>query len=105
MCKKLPVDKFKWSKNLSVYTEHAIKNYDGNNDYGALLEVDVECPKELASKQRDLQLLPERRKINKVEKLVTTLEDKKNYVVHISALKEALNHGLKLKKVHRVITF
>ena len=105
MCKKLPVGKFKWSKNLSVYTEHAIKNYDDKNYYGALLEVDVECPKELASKQRDLQLLPERRKINKVEKLVTTQDDKENYVVHISALKQALNHGLKLKKVHRVITF
>ena len=26
-------------------------------------------------------------------------------MVHISALKQALNHGLKLKKVHRVITF
>ena len=105
MCKKLPVGKFKWSKNLSIYIEHAIKNYDDNNDYGALLEVDVEYPKELANKHRDLPFLPERRKINKVEKLFTTLEDKERYVVHISALKQALNHGLKLKKVHRVITF
>ena len=29
----------------------------------------------------------------------------KNYVVHIRALKQALNHGLVLKKVHRVIQF
>ena len=87
MCKKLPVGKFKWSKNLSIYTEHAIKNYDDNNDYGALVEVDVQYPKELVSKNRDLPFLPERRKINKVEKLVTTLEDKERYVVHISALK------------------
>ena len=28
-----------------------------------------------------------------------------NYVVHIRALKQALNHGLILKKVHRVIQF
>ena len=28
-----------------------------------------------------------------------------NYVDHISSLKQALNHGLKLKKVHREITF
>ena len=33
------------------------------------------------------------------------LHDKKKYVVHISILKQALNHGLKLKKVHRVIEF
>ena len=45
MCKKLPVGKFKWSKNLSIYTDHAIKNYDDNNDYDALLEVDAQYPK------------------------------------------------------------
>ena len=33
------------------------------------------------------------------------LHDKKKYVVHISILKQALNHELKLKKVHRVIEF
>ena len=33
------------------------------------------------------------------------LRDRKKYVVHISILKQALNHGLKLKKVHRVIEF
>ena len=32
-------------------------------------------------------------------------DDKENYVIHISALKQALNHGLKLTKVHRVIEF
>ena len=29
----------------------------------------------------------------------------KNYFVHIRALKQALNHGLVLKKVHKVIKF
>ena len=33
------------------------------------------------------------------------LYDKKNYVVHIRSLKQALNHGLVLKKVHRAIQF
>ena len=41
----------------------------------------------------------------KSTKIITTLEDKEKYVVHISALKQALNHGLKLTKVHRVIKF
>ena len=36
---------------------------------------------------------------------MTTLEDKKYYAVHISALKQALNQGLELEKVHRVIMF
>ena len=44
-------------------------------------------------------------KINKCSKLVCTIQDKKNYVVHIRALKQALNNGLVLKKVHRVIEF
>ena len=42
-------------------------------------------------------------KIGKCKKLVSNLYGKKNYVVHIRSLKQALNHGLILKKVHRVI--
>ena len=44
-------------------------------------------------------------KIGRVEKLVPNLKDKKGYVVHIKALEQALKHGLKLKKLHRVIEF
>ena len=44
-------------------------------------------------------------KIEKVEKLVANLHDKTECVIHIRNLKQALNHGLVLKKVHRVITF
>ena len=53
----------------------------------------------------DLAFLPERMKINKCNKLTCTVQNKKNYVVHIRALKQALNHGLKLTKVHRIIQF
>ena len=44
-------------------------------------------------------------KIDKCKKLVCNLYDKKSYVVHIRSLNQALNHGLILKKVHRVIQF
>ena len=47
----------------------------------------------------DMPFLPERMKINETQKLVCNLHDKKKYVVHISILKQALDHGLKLKKV------
>ena len=53
----------------------------------------------------DLSFLPERMKINKYDKLVCNLNDKENYPAHILALKQALNHGLKLKKVHSVTEF
>ena len=47
----------------------------------------------------------ERMKIEKAENLVANLRNKTQYVIHIRNLKEALNHGLVLKKVHRVIKF
>ena len=53
----------------------------------------------------DLPFLPERKKIKKCNKLVCTIQDKKNYVVHIRALKQALIHELILKKAQRVIQF
>ena len=43
--------------------------------------------------------------INKCKKSVCNLYDKKKYVVHIKSLKQALNQGLKLKKIHRIIEF
>ena len=52
-----------------------------------------------------MPFLPERMKLDKTQTLVCNLRDKKKYVVHISILKQALDHGLKLKKVHRVIEF
>ena len=53
----------------------------------------------------DLAFLPERMKINKCTKLTCTIQNKENYVIHIRALKQAVNHGLKLTKVHRIIQF
>ena len=44
-------------------------------------------------------------KIDKCKKLVCNLRNKKKYIVHIRSLKQALNHGLKLKKVLRIIEF
>ena len=86
-------------KNISKFTEEFIKNYheDGNKGYN--LEADVKYPKKL----HDLPFSPERMKIDKCKKLVCNLNNKKNYVVHIRSLKQALNHGLIFKKVHRVI--
>ena len=42
-------------------------------------------------------------KINKCTKLVCSTRNKENYVIHIIVLKQAVNHGLKLTKVHRII--
>ena len=49
--------------------------------------------KELHELHNDLPFLPERIKIEKVEKLVTNLQDKTEYVIHIRNLKLALNES------------
>ena len=101
MCKKLPVDDFKWVDDLSIFAEDFIKDYDKEDDTGYLFAVDVEYPKNLHKLYSDLPILPERMKINKCNKLVCNVQDKENYPVHVLAL----NHGLKLTKVHSVIEF
>ena len=44
-------------------------------------------------------------KIEKFGKLAANLHDKTEYLIHIKNLKQALNHGLVLEKVHKVIKF
>ena len=96
---------FKWVEDTSKINEEFIKNYNENNEKGYILEVYVKYPKKLHDSQSDLPFLPRRMKIGKCKKLVWNLHNKKEYVVHIKSLKQALNHGLKLKKVHNIIEF
>ena len=103
MSKKLPVNGFKWENDLSKFNENFIKNYNENSDVGYFLEIDIEYSKKLWSFRKDLPLFPEGRKLEKVKELVCSIEDKEKYLIHIRALKQALNHGLILKDVHRVI--
>lgn len=94
-----------------------------NDKIGYFLEVDLEYPVNLHDKHNDLPYCPEhlcvadlvknfKYKIDHMEirdskekKLILTLHDKKNYVIHYRMLKLALRHGLKLTKVHRMISF
>ena len=46
----------------------------------------------------DLPFSPEGKKILKIEKLLANLHNKKEYFIHMGNLKQALNHGLVLKK-------
>ena len=103
MSQKLPVNKFEWIEDTSQFNEDFIKNEESNEGY--FLEVDVQCPEKLHELHNNLPFLPERIKLEKIEKLVANLHDKTEYVIHIRNLKQALNHELILKKVHRVIKF
>ena len=99
MSQNLPV------KNTAKIDEKFIKNYDEDSDKGYTFEVDVKYPRRLHDLHSDLPFLPKRMKIGKCKKVVCNLRNKKKYVVHIRSLKQALNYGLKLKKVHRIIEF
>lgn len=106
MIQKLPVGNFHWCKDPDSFTTETISQLlSENGDKGYILQVDVKYPKELHDEHDDLPFMPERQKINKVEKLVPCLSDKKNYIIHIRALDQALKHGLNLEKVHRAVEF
>ena len=79
---------------MSQFSEDLIKNYDENSDKGYFLKVHIDYPKKLFNRHKDdFPFLPKREKINKCEKLACNLKDQEKYVVRISALKQALNHG------------
>ena len=86
-------------KHILKFNRYFIKTYDEDSDKGCIIEVDVEYPKNLHDFHSDLPFLPERMKFNKFNKLACNLHDKNKYVIHIRPLKQALNHGLILKKI------
>ena len=77
-----------------------INSYNEESNDGYFLEVDVQYPKKFHELLNNLPFLPDRMKIEKVENLATNLLE---IVIHTKNLKQALNHGLILKKVHRGI--
>ena len=95
---KIPVNSFEREENNHKFNEDFIKNYDEDSNKGYFLEVDIEYSKNLFNLHSDFLFWPERNKIEKSNKLVCNMHDKENYVVYIRALKQALNHGLILKK-------
>lgn len=76
MSQSFLVNGFKWRKYGLRFDEKFIESYYGGSDRGSILEVDVKYPKRLHELNSDLN----------------------SGVVYITFLKQALNHGLKLKK-------
>ena len=82
---------------MSQFNGDFIKHYKEESDEGYLLEDDVQNLEKVQKLHDDFLFLP--------EKLASNLQDKTEYVIRIRNLKQALNHGLVLKKVHSVIKF
>jgi len=73
MSQPLPVSGFKWMKE---------KDLDNWEEFPCILEVDLEYPEELHDLHNDYPLAPERITVNRVEKLIPNLADKKKYILH-----------------------
>lgn len=109
MSQSLPRKNFKWyDGDLSVNSIiELLENTEPNSDIGYMLEVDIDYPQTLHDAHSDLPYLSEKYTPpgSKMAKLCATVMDKKNYIVHYSVLKQAMEAGLKLKKVHKILQF
>lgn len=111
MMQHLPINGFKWSDH--DFTTDQILSMTDDAAKGYMFEVDLHYPDKLHDLHNDYPFCAENMPVpkpfgeraSKQEKLLLTLFDKKNYVIHYRMLKLALQHGLVLKKIHRTLEF
>ena len=124
MSQYLPTGGFRWMTEKQINNMDLAK-YNENSKKGLILEVDLECPKELHDLHNDYPLGPEKVKVAEdmlsdyckkiaeqynistglVHKLIPTLNNKEKYVLHYRNLQLYTDLGLKITKVHRVLEF
>lgn len=106
MQQHLPVGGFTWL-NENEINDLDINNISDTSDIGYVLEVDLVYPTELHNLHNELPFCPENivPPHSKLPKLIPNLYDKSKYVIHYRNLKQCLNNGLQLSKIHRVLKF
>ena len=124
MSQYLPTGNFKWMTDKEI-SKIDLGKYKTDGKNGLIPEVDLEYPQELHDIHNDYPVTPEKVKVSNnmlsayckkiaekynisiglVSKLIPTLRDKKEYVLHYRNLQPYLDLGLKIKKVHRVLKF
>ena len=103
MSQPLPTGGFKWINCGKVDPKSLVNKYASESDHGYLPEVDVSYPKELHDLHNDIPFMCTKMKVNGVEKPIPNLYHKRRYIIHVRALKQALDHVLVLEKIHRCI--
>ena len=106
MSQPLPTGEFHWVELRKDWNpKKIVEELSAKKDCGYLLEVDVRYPKELHDYHNDLPFMCAKMRINGVEKLVPNLYYKTKYVIQVKALAQAIDHGLVIERIHRVIEF
>ena len=124
MSQYLPTGNFRWMTNKEI-SKIDLGKYKTDGKKGLIPEVDLEYPRGLHDLHNNYPVAPEKAKVSEnmlsgyckeiaekykisigqVNKLIPTLKDKKEYVLHYQNLQLYLDLGLKVKKVHRVLEF
>ena len=99
------MDVFEWRHEKFIFDEEFIQDCHEDSNKKYLLEADVEYSKDLHELHSGLSFLPKRIKTDKFKELVCSLYNEENYVVHIIALKQGLDHGLILEQVQKINEF
>ena len=105
MSQKSPLNGFEWVEDISLFYKGFIQSYNEESEEWYFFQVYVKYLKKLYGLHSGLLFLPERIRIERVQKPFANLHDKNQWVIHIRNSKQALNHGLVLKKLYRVIKF
>src|SRR2546426_4978768 len=121
MVQSMPYGRFKWIEP----EDFKLENVTNSSEKGHILEADIEYPKELHDLHSEYPFCPEQitvksemlseyckvigaknsDKCGKLTKLIPTLYNKEKYIIHERNLKQAVDAGLVLKKIHRVLEF
>ncbi|KAK3108254.1 hypothetical protein FSP39_004249 [Pinctada imbricata] len=123
----LPVGMFRWlsKEELSNFSLNSVR---ADSDIGYTLEVDLDYPDELHDNHNCFPLAPHHKEVLKeelspynadlltkingekknsprIQNLIPTLENKKNYVVHYRTLQLYLALSLKCTKIHKILEY
>lgn len=111
MTQPLPISDYIWInienfKDIEKFHKY-VTSLSDTAPFGYLFEVDIEYPQNLHNLHNDYPFCCEHLKMGNSNetKLVCTLYDKQNYIIHYRMLKLAINHGLKVKKIHNIMRF
>ncbi|RLU24565.1 hypothetical protein DMN91_002654 [Ooceraea biroi] len=99
MCQPLPYADFRWVNDISNFNVNVIAP---DSPKGYVLEVDLEYPRHLHDAHADLPFCPMRDKPpgNRQDKLLATLHDKKQYVIHYRNLQQWQQLKTILRKIY-----